>query len=37
MVRQRALERWERELANYEVTPEEIWSIAKSFIKRGVP
>jgi hypothetical protein len=37
MVRKRALERWETKLANCEVTPQAIWSIAKSLIKRGGP
>jgi hypothetical protein len=37
MVQQTALERWQTDLANCEVTPETIWPIAKSFIKGGVP
>jgi hypothetical protein len=35
MVRKRSLERWGTELANSEVTPREIWPIAKSLIKWG--
>jgi hypothetical protein len=33
----RTLERWETNLANCEVTPQAIWPIAKSLIKRGGP
>jgi hypothetical protein len=32
-----ALERWERKLANCEVTVQAIWPIAKSLTKRGEP
>jgi hypothetical protein len=35
MVRKRALERWETNLGNCEVTPEAIWPIAKSLSKRS--
>jgi hypothetical protein len=35
MVLKRALERWETKLANCEVTPQAIWPIVKSLIKRG--
>jgi hypothetical protein len=31
---ERALERWETKLANYEVTPQTIWPIVKSLTKR---
>jgi hypothetical protein len=34
-VRKRALERWETNLANCEVTPQAIWPTAKSLTKRG--
>jgi hypothetical protein len=37
MVQKRALERWETKMANYEVTPQPIWSIAKSLSRRGGP
>jgi hypothetical protein len=37
MVRKRALERWETELANCEVTSQAIWPISKSTTKRGGP
>jgi hypothetical protein len=33
----RALERWEIKLANTDVSPEAIWPIAKSFMKRSGP
>jgi hypothetical protein len=32
-----ALERWETKIQNCEVTPQAIWLIAKSLIKRGGP
>jgi hypothetical protein len=37
MVQKGALERWETKLANCEVTPQTIWPIAKSLIKRSGP
>jgi hypothetical protein len=37
MIRKRALGRWETKLANYEVTPQAIWPIAKSLPKSGGP
>jgi hypothetical protein len=37
MVRKRAVERWETELANCEVTPQAIWPIAGSLTKMGGP
>jgi hypothetical protein len=37
MVRKRALERWETELANFGVTPQAIWPIAKSLSKSCGP
>jgi hypothetical protein len=37
MVRERALARWETNLANCEVTPQAIWPIAKSLKKMGRP
>jgi hypothetical protein len=37
MVRKRALERWDTELANCEVTLQAIWPIAKTFSKSCVP
>jgi hypothetical protein len=37
MVRKRTLERWETKLANCELTPQAIWSIAKSLRKKGEP
>jgi hypothetical protein len=37
MTRKKALERWESKLANTEVTPQAIWSIAKSLANRDGP
>jgi hypothetical protein len=37
MVRNRAIEKWETKLANYEATPQVIRPIAKSLTKRGGP
>jgi hypothetical protein len=34
MTRRRALERWETKIANTDVTPQAIWPIAKSLMKR---
>jgi hypothetical protein len=34
MTRKRALERWETKIDNAEVTPQGIWPIAKSLLKR---
>jgi hypothetical protein len=34
MTREKALERWETKIGNTEVTPQAIWPIAKSFLKR---
>jgi hypothetical protein len=36
-IRKRALERWETNLANCEVTPREIWPIENFLTKRGAP
>jgi hypothetical protein len=33
----KALEQWEKKLANCKVTPQAIWPIAKSLIKRARP
>jgi hypothetical protein len=35
--RKRALEKWETKIANFEVTPQAIWPIAKSLANRGEP
>jgi hypothetical protein len=35
IARKRALERWETEIENREITPQAIWPIAKSHTKRG--
>jgi hypothetical protein len=37
MTQKKALEQWETKIANCEVTPQGIWPIAKSLIKRGEP
>jgi hypothetical protein len=37
MTRKKALERWETKLSNTEVTPQAIWPIAKSLLKRDGP
>jgi hypothetical protein len=37
MTRRKALERWESRIGNCEVTPQEIWPIAKSLMKRDGP
>jgi hypothetical protein len=37
MTRRKALERWETRIGNSEVTPQAIWPIAKSLMKRGGP
>jgi hypothetical protein len=37
MTRRRALERWETKIANADVTPQAIWPIQKSFMRRDVP
>jgi hypothetical protein len=37
MTRKKALERWETKISNTEVTPQAIWPIAKSLIKRDRP
>jgi hypothetical protein len=37
IARKRANERWETKIENCEVTPQTIWPIAKSLIKRGEP
>jgi hypothetical protein len=34
MIRRRALEQWETKIANTDVTPQAIWPIAKSLMKR---
>jgi hypothetical protein len=34
MTRRSALERWETKIANTDVTPQAIWPIAKSLMKR---
>jgi hypothetical protein len=34
MTHRRALERWETKIANTDVTPQAIWPIAKSLMKR---
>jgi hypothetical protein len=37
MTRKKALKRWEAKIGNAEVTPQVIWPIAKSPLKRGGP
>jgi hypothetical protein len=37
LARKTALERWEAKLSTCEVTPQEIWLIAKSLLKRDGP
>jgi hypothetical protein len=37
MTRKKALERWETKLANTELTPQAIWSIAKSLSNSDRP
>jgi hypothetical protein len=37
MTRKKALERWETKIRNAEVTPQPIWPIAKSLLKRDGP
>jgi hypothetical protein len=37
MARKKALERWETKMDNTEVTPQAIWPIAKSLLKRDGP
>jgi hypothetical protein len=37
MTRRRALERWETKIANIDITPQAIWPIAKSLMKRDGP
>jgi hypothetical protein len=37
MTREKALERWETKISNTEVTPQAIWPIAKSLIKKDGP
>jgi hypothetical protein len=37
MTRRKVLERWETKLGNCEVTPQAMWPIAKSLMKRGGP
>jgi hypothetical protein len=37
MTRKKALERWETRMSNTEVTPQAIWPIAKSLLKRDEP
>jgi hypothetical protein len=37
MTRKRALERLETKISNAEVTPQSIWPIAKSLLKRNGP
>jgi hypothetical protein len=37
MSRKKALERWETNIANTDVTPQAIWPIAKSLMKRDGP
>jgi hypothetical protein len=37
MTRKKTLERWEIKISNAEVTPEAIWPIAKSLLKRDGP
>jgi hypothetical protein len=37
MTRKNAFERWETKISNAEVTPQAIWPIAKSLLKRDGP
>jgi hypothetical protein len=37
MTRKKALERWETNLSNTEVTPQAVWPIPKSLLKRDGP
>jgi hypothetical protein len=37
MTRRKALERWETRLGNCEVTPQALWPVAKSLMKRDGP
>jgi hypothetical protein len=37
MTRKKALERWETKIGNAEVTPQAVWPIAKSLLKRDGP
>jgi hypothetical protein len=37
MTRKKALERWETKISNAEITPQAIWPIAKSLLKRDGP
>jgi hypothetical protein len=37
MTRKKALERWETRIANCEATPQALWPIAKSLVKRDGP
>jgi hypothetical protein len=37
MTRKKPLERWETKIGNTEVTPQAIWSIVKSFLRRDGP
>jgi hypothetical protein len=37
MTRKKALERWETKISNAELTPQAIWPIAKSLLKRDRP
>jgi hypothetical protein len=37
MTRRKALERWDTKIGNTEVTPQAIWPIAKSLLKRDGP
>jgi hypothetical protein len=37
MICRKALERWEMKIENCEVTPQAVWPIAKSLMKRDGP
>jgi hypothetical protein len=37
MTRKKVLERWEAQVGNAEVTPQALWHIAKSLLKRNGP
>jgi hypothetical protein len=37
MTRKKTLERWETKMSNTEITPQAIWPIAKSLLKRDGP
>jgi hypothetical protein len=37
MIRKKALKQWETSIVNSEVTPQSMWPIAKSLIKRDGP